>query len=173
MASIQALYDEDYDRAERLLEEALPHAHAARSPLLIARVLRSRGLTALLQGRPEQACGAIIEALELARDHELSDFYADGLRALAPIATHRGADHLAATLAAAARPDPARPAGTLEQAVYDRVDAVYLAAARERIGAHAWQLASARGRAITPEAAIALALDGELRQDHSAPIATT
>src|SRR4051794_5249381 len=138
MASIQALYDGDYNRAERLLEEALPHAHAARSPLLIARVQRSRGLTALLQGRPEQARGAIIEALEVARDHELSDFYADGLRALAPIAAHQGADHLAASLAAAARPDPARPPGTLEQTVYDRVDAIYLARARERTGAHAW-----------------------------------
>ena len=173
MASIQALYDGDHDRAERLLEEALPHAHAARSPLLIARVKRSRGLTALLQGRPEQARGSIVEALEVARDHELSDFYADGLRAVAPVAAHRGADQLAASLAAAARCDPARPRGTLEQAVYDRVDAIYLAPARERIGPYAWDLASARGRALTPEAAIALALDGEFRQDRSTPLAAT
>ena len=126
-------------------------------PHILALTLGNQGLTALIRERPDDAADAFREQLAVARADARHEFYSEGLSGLAAVAAHRRHDDLAAMLTAAARPGD-RPISAFEQPVYDRIDARYLAGARDRLGATAWARATARGFALDADDALDLAL---------------
>ena len=161
--AFQAMRHEAYEEARRLLDEALSHAHAADNPHLICLIRGNQGLTALVQGRPGNACAAFAEQLRVAQAHAHDMFYSEALLGLAAVAAHAGDDTLSATLEAAAYTHETRPIAPAERTVHDRIDARYMTPARRRLGALAWKRAAARGRTLTAEQAVTLAVSLEHR----------
>ena len=82
---------------------------------------------------------------------------------LAALAAADGDDCRAAVLVGAAHAlPPGRVAlARAEERLYDRLDRRFLAPARERLGAAAWNAGRAAGQAMPAEAAVAYALDSD------------
>jgi hypothetical protein len=68
----------------------------------------------------------------------------------------------AAVLEAAAWALNDRPVLPAEAPVYERVERRFIAPARERLGSDAWEAASAGGRSLSADSAIALAVEPAL-----------
>jgi hypothetical protein len=83
----------------------------------------------------------------------------EGLLGLAALAANDGDDRRAAALEAAAVALRDRPVLPAEAPIYERVRQRFIAPARERLGAEAWEFASAAGRGMTAEQAVAYALE--------------
>ena len=75
----------------------------------------------------------------------------------AALAAARRDDHDAALLAAASEVYDDRGVWESEKPVYDKVEARFLAPARERLGQAAWDRAGDEARSMTTEAVLALA----------------
>jgi hypothetical protein len=116
----------------------------------------------LLGGRHDAARIAFRNELMVAHAHAFVGVYMEGLLGLAALAAADGNDQLAAVLNAAAWELNDRPVFPAEAPVYERVQQRFLVPARERFGQDAWEAASAAGRAMTADAAIALALEPAL-----------
>jgi hypothetical protein len=133
----------------------------------ITRVLDSRsvrmvnsgnlGLAALLTGETARASDAFREELTLCREIVARPVAFEGLRGLAAIAVIHGDDKRAATLVGAAAP---QRYDRTEDPVEAKLEAAFFAPARARCGTGAWDAAVREGSALTFEAAIAYALEG-------------
>jgi predicted ATPase/DNA-binding SARP family transcriptional activator len=161
-AGMAALREDAYDRSEQLQRDALDAAVEARDPLVLALVHGNLALAALLGGRHDAARTEFRAELVTAHAHALVSFYMEGLLGFAALAGADGDDHRAAALHAAAWALNDRPVFPSEAPVYDRVDERFIAPARERLGRDAWEAASAAGRDLSADAAIALALEPAL-----------
>jgi tetratricopeptide (TPR) repeat protein len=148
----------DHARAGALFEESLALHRAAGSEAGAIHPLLGLGRVALGQGDPGRARGLFAEGLALARASGDTRALLHALEVVAALAATQGqagrAARLtgaAATLSAAAAIPPG-PSGLLG-------DERQLVAARARLGEEAWAAAWAEGRAMTPEQAVADALD--------------
>jgi hypothetical protein len=84
---------------------------------------------------------------------------------MAALAGAAGDDRRAAVLAGAASAIDALPVSPAARPVYNRLAQRFLAPARERLGDKEWETASARGRRMEPDAAVAYALEPALSSD--------
>ena len=123
---------------------------------MVALVQGNRGVTALLRGALDEARETFADELRIALADTLRTFYFEGLLGFAALAAHDGRLELAAALDAAAWEHIDRPIAAAEKPIYDRIDALYLAPARERLGADAWERAAAAGRGLAIADAVAL-----------------
>jgi predicted ATPase len=161
-AGMAALREDAYDRSEQLQRQALAAALEVDDPFLLTLVQGNTGLAALLGGRHDAAGAAFRIELTTAHAHGLASFYMEGLLGLAALAAADGDDHRAAVLQAAAWALSDRPLLPAEAPVYERVEQRFIAPARERLGSDAWEAASAGGRSLSADSAIALALEPAL-----------
>jgi predicted ATPase/DNA-binding SARP family transcriptional activator len=152
-----ALAEDAFEQAEDLLAGALDAVRRVRNPFASALVHGNRGLAALLKGRLPAAAAAFAEQIAVARAAAFPTFYMEALLGFAALAAARRDDHGAALLAAASEVYDDRGVWEAEKPVYDRVDARFLAAARERLGQAAWDRAGDEARGMTTEAVLALA----------------
>jgi tetratricopeptide (TPR) repeat protein len=158
-AGMAALREDAYDRAEELEREALEAALEIADPATLSLVYGNTGLAALLAGRLDAARAAFRDELATAHAHRLETFYFEGLLGLAAVAAANGDDRRVAVLEAAAWALNSWPIGESEAPVYKRLEQRFIAAARERLGPDGYETASAAGRIMTAEAAIAFALE--------------
>jgi hypothetical protein len=114
------------------------------------------GLAALLAGDTDAARDAFREELELCRQLIVLPIASDALLGLAAVAVVDGDLSHAARLRGAAA---AHGYGQLQDDVPARLDAAFLAPARKRYGADAWDTAVREGAQLSVENAIAYALD--------------
>jgi predicted ATPase/DNA-binding SARP family transcriptional activator len=131
-----------------LLEEGVRAARASSGDRLKL-VLGNLGLALLFLGDFEGAGAALVETMAVsvwAVDDPLVD---EPLLALAVVHAQRGDDEDAALLEGVANAHPSLNRHADEAIVWDRLSAM-LAAAKERLGAEAWQRAAARGAVMTP-----------------------
>jgi tetratricopeptide (TPR) repeat protein len=154
-----ALLDHAYDQADALLTDALDGARASAHPFTLAAVYGNVGLAALLQGRDDDAAAAFAEELTLAHTNGFVDVCYEGLLGLAAVAAQRGDPRCAAALEAAASEHQEEPLEVPEMELLQRIEQRFLAPARKRLGDDEWERASAAGRGLTTERAIALALE--------------
>jgi tetratricopeptide (TPR) repeat protein len=139
----------------------------------MAHVLRSLGDVALEQGDHERARARYTESLARAHEAGAPGRTAEALEALARLAVAQGRARRALWLAGAAaalRESIGRPLSLAEQATLVRT----LALARQALTAEQQTTAWARGAAMTPEQAMAVAVDDSrdaAAEDRSAPIA--
>jgi predicted ATPase/DNA-binding SARP family transcriptional activator len=144
----------DHD-AKELVERAMPIARRLDDPSLWMLVDGNLGLAALLTGDIETARDAFREELRLCRDLVVRPFAFEGLSGLAAVAATRGETDRAARLAGAAS---ALRYGAPYAVVEDRLDAIFIDAARASCGADAWKAAADEGAALSFDDAIAYAL---------------
>jgi hypothetical protein len=116
------------------------------------------GLAELLTGNAGAAAEAFREEFTLCRELVVLPFASEGLSGLAAVAAVRGDDERAGRLSGAAS---AHRYGEPTTAVDARLDAAFVAPARTRLEAEAWDAAARRGAALGFEDAIAYALDDE------------
>jgi len=140
--------------AKELVERAVPIARSLDDPSLWMMVDGNFGLAALLTGDIEAARDAFREELRLCREL-VRPFAFEGLSGLAAVAATRGENDRAARLAGAAS---ALHFGAPYAVVEDRLDALFLDAARASCGADAWTAAADEGAALSFDDAIAYAL---------------
>jgi predicted ATPase/DNA-binding SARP family transcriptional activator len=152
-----ALAENAFEQAEDLLAGALDAVQQARNPFATALVHGNRGLAALLKGRLAAAAEAFAEQIVVARAAAFPTFYMEAFLGFAALAAARRDDHDAALLAAASELYDDRGIWEAEKPVYDKVEARFLAPARERLGQAAWDRADDEARGMTTEAVLALA----------------
>ncbi|HEX6288940.1 MAG TPA: tetratricopeptide repeat protein [Herpetosiphonaceae bacterium] len=144
----------DYARATVLFEESLAHFRELGDKGSMATSLKHLGQAALFQGNVEQAAACSRESFMLYRDAGVKQEIAECLEMMAAIVWAQGAAAWAVRLlgaAASLRDDLGAHPSPAERAHCDDM----LAAARQRLGAAAFQAAWAEGRALTPEQAVA------------------
>jgi predicted ATPase/DNA-binding SARP family transcriptional activator len=152
----------EYERAEELGREALEIATELGDAYTVAAAHGNHGLAALL-GDHHDAARSSFRAELTTRPHGLHEIAFEALFGLAALAAADGDECRAAVLVGAAQAlPPARVArAQVEERVYDRLDRRFLAPARERLGAEAWDAGSSAGQAMTAEAAVAYALESD------------
>jgi predicted ATPase/class 3 adenylate cyclase len=153
-----ALCREDYERAAEVLREALVWARRAEDKGSVAAVNANLGWVALGRGEHPQAAALFAEALTLFRDLEDLVNIAECLEGFAGATGMRGEGERAARLYGAAdslRQYLGAPLLPGDRPRHER----YLAAARSRVGAAAWEAAWEEGRSMTTEKAVAYALE--------------
>jgi hypothetical protein len=123
------------------------------------------GLAALLMGNTNAARDAFREELELCRRHIALPIASEALLGLAAVAVDDGDLSRAARLQGAA---VAHGYGQRQDEVPARLDRVFLAPARRRHGADAWDTAVREGAQLSFEDAIAFALDQQRASAHAA-----
>jgi predicted ATPase/DNA-binding XRE family transcriptional regulator len=149
----------DCERAAVLLEEALALARESGTSSSIAVALNNLAFVALVQGHYERATARQAEALELYRLQGHQEGLAHCYENFASIAAGRNEPVRAARLAGAAEAlrvrigAPGRPS---DRDFNER----HFAKARAQFGEAAFDSAWAEGRAMSPEEAIAYALEG-------------
>jgi predicted ATPase/DNA-binding SARP family transcriptional activator len=146
----------DGERALRLAEEAVGAARRLTARPVLAMALTRAAETAVLAGHPRRAAGILVELLGLLADQGTRRWVADALEIAALILEiDDDAERASAILGAADR---------LREAIEVRVitDEVRHASDRlaDALGAERFALHEARGRTLSREAAIALALAG-------------
>jgi predicted ATPase/DNA-binding SARP family transcriptional activator len=152
-----ALAEDAFEQAEDFLAEALDAVRQVHNPFASALVHGNRALAALLKGRLAAAASAFAEQIEVARAAAFPTFYMEAFLGFAALAAARGDDRVAALLAAASEVYDDRGVWEAEKPVYDKVDARFLAPARDRLGQAAWDRAGDEVRSMTTEAVLALA----------------
>jgi predicted ATPase/class 3 adenylate cyclase len=115
------------------------------------------GLAALLRGDADTASRAFREELALCRDMVIRPVIFEGLRGLAAVAVVDGDGARAATLVGAAE---AHRYDNAPGPVEARLDKVFFAPARLRLGTEAWSAAAREGSVLSFDDAIAYALEG-------------
>jgi predicted ATPase/DNA-binding SARP family transcriptional activator len=152
-----ALAEDAFEQAEDLLAGALDAVQRSRNPFATALVHGNRGLAALLKGRLAAAAAAFAEQIEVARAASFPTFYFEAFLGFAALAAARGDDRTAALLATASEVYDDRGVWESEKPVYDKVEARFLAPARERLGQAEWHRAGDAAQGMTTEAVLALA----------------
>ena len=162
-ACLVAALGDAHEMAEQLGREAQDAAAAVGDVWTIAYVQGNVAAAALLGGRHDQARAGLREELETTLEHTLPDFTRFvPLHGLAALAAATGDDRRAAVLSGAAWALDTRPVDYAGQPVNQRLEQRFLEPARERLGDDAWETASAEGRWMTVDAAIAFALEPTL-----------
>jgi non-specific serine/threonine protein kinase len=144
--AIVALEQGDYGHASRFLEESLCLCRESGHRYGLTFVLTNLGLTSLGRGDSGRAAGWLKESLVLSRSLENREGISCALAGLACVAAAQRSAGRAARLfgaAEASREACGIPSSSAELAVYER----HLAAARAQVGAAAWAMAMAEGRA--------------------------
>ncbi len=154
-AAYTALRAEDDAYASDLIRRAVPVTRALDSAYLQAVLSGNAGLVALFTGGIDEAREALCESLALCRELVVLPWIHEGLAGAAAIAATDHDLDRAARLAGAAT---AHRYGVPGDEVDARLDATFLAPARARQGAGAWEAAEREGAALSLEDAIAYAL---------------
>ena len=146
----------DGERAFRLAEDAVGAARRLKARPVLAMALTRAAETAILASHPRRAAGILVELLNLLADQGTRRWVADALETTALILEiDDDVERASAVLGAADR---------LREAIDVRVITEEVRQARDRLadalGAERFALHEARGRTLSPEAAIALALAG-------------
>jgi predicted ATPase/class 3 adenylate cyclase len=115
----------------------------------------NRGLVALFTGDTPAARDAFREELRLSRELVVQPFAHEGLMGLAAVATIDADDDRAARLLGASESLRSDPVDTVQE----RLATQFVAPARERHGAEAWDAAEREGRALTFADAVAYGLE--------------
>jgi predicted ATPase/tetratricopeptide (TPR) repeat protein/DNA-binding XRE family transcriptional regulator len=147
----------DYARATRIFEAGLAHGRTLNVSWAVAQFLTGLALLARDQGDHQRALALFRESLSIHRTYGNLTYVAWDLEGLAPAACALGDPERATELCAAAtqlRTKVHSPRPPAEQVGYDHT----LEAARAALGQEAFEQAWATGGALTPEAAVALAL---------------
>jgi hypothetical protein len=153
--AFEAITREDYALANELMNAALPDAGASGNRYLEMMLRGNLGLVALLTGVADRARAAFRLELDWGRAEGLSVFVHEGLLGLGALTAD---DTLAATLHGAAHAHLDSPIRAIERPIYDRVEQRFFAPVRGRLGEAAWAQARAKGRALSADSAIALAV---------------
>ena len=143
--------------AREFAERAMPLVRELDHPFLSMLLRGKLGLAALMSDDTEAARQAFREELSCCRELVVLPVAAEGVAGLAAVAAVRDDLDRAARLFGAAA---AHRYGEPQDAVDARLDATFIAPARARHGAHAWDAAVREGTALSFDDAIAYALDG-------------
>jgi predicted ATPase/transcriptional regulator with XRE-family HTH domain len=148
----------EFDRAEAYFNEALTLYQAIGNQPGAASVLITLGIQANGRGETERAAALLREGLLLSREMGIAALIAGGLEAIAGMSLQRESGERAARLLGAAamiRGSDLNPRPVSYQELYDRmVDSL-----RGIIGEEAFAAAYAEGRAVSVDAAVAMALE--------------
>jgi hypothetical protein len=142
--------------AARYLRRAVPLVRRLDQPFLWMHSSGAAGYAALLRGDAEEARAGFGDQLRLSHDLVFRPFVSFALTGLAAVATRERTLERAARLAGAAA--AARIPGFDDAAHRTRIEARFLAPARDRHGADAWDGAAREGAAMSLDEAIAYAL---------------
>ena len=159
----------DDDDAAEFLARAVALTRELDDPFMSMLVRGKSGLAALFTDDTAGAAAAFREALELARELVVLPVALDGLRGLAAIAARHGDLDRAARLYGAAE---AHRYGQPELPVDVRFRDTFIAPARVRHGAEAWDSAARAGAALGFHDAIADALGEPQPQPAAVPMPT-
>jgi hypothetical protein len=163
---LAAALGDTHEMAEQLGREAEEAAAAVGDVWTIAYVQGNVAAAALLGDRHDQARAGLQDELMTTVAHALPGFTRFvPLYGLAALAAATGDDRRAAVLSGAAWAIDTRPVDYAGQPANRRLKQRFLAPARERLGNDAWEAASAEGRRMTVDAAIAFALEPALLPD--------
>jgi len=165
-----ALDEGDVHAARRYFEEALPIIEAARPGGVDPSLLVNLGSALVLDGEPASARPLYGRALEAARRHLDQRQEGYGLFGLAVCASGDGDPELGATLSGAAEQQFERAGFALEEAER-RLAKENEERLRRALGDDAFETARARGRQLSKDDAIALALR-RAGPPTSAPVST-
>jgi predicted ATPase/DNA-binding winged helix-turn-helix (wHTH) protein len=147
----------DYAEARRLNEECLPYFKRAGNREGASVTLNNLGAAAYYEGDFEDALSYYTEAAEIAQELDYKVSLALALDGLAALAAKGGRAEQAALVAGAA--DALRESISFELEPADRqFRELYIAESRARLDAATFDAALARGRALPPEQAVAVAL---------------
>ena len=146
----------DYEQAQQHIDAGLRIVSATGDELELAAIRGNEGLVALFSGNHKRAELAFCGELEYVRDHGFDELLCEGLTGLAAVFTTRGRDAVAARLVGAI---DALDITVFDDGTTQRLQAEFFDAARERIGATAWDRGRAAGAGLDREATIALALE--------------
>ena len=148
----------DLERARPALEAALVHLRRERIPFGLFRALLALGQTLFAEGDIARAAALYREGLQLTREAPFLTFITMGLDGVAAVAATQGQPVRAARLWGAAE---ALREGTDEQRwhVFERTYDRALTAARSEVSPGDWATAWEAGRGLTPEQAVAEALE--------------
>ena len=155
---IRALLDDRPSEALGFLDVALPAAERLRTPAMKMFVLGSMGLANLFGGNRAAARDAFAAQLKLCVGEAFQDGPDEGIVGLAAVFAADGQLEQAAYLFGAGTaigypaPDPAN------QAIFERLERDYFAAARARLGSAAWTASARAGRKLSSEQAISYAI---------------
>jgi hypothetical protein len=145
------------DDAVDFIRRATPVVKRVGSPYMQMVTAGNAGLAALLTGDVDAACDDLCQELELCRETVVLPIASEGLFGLAAVAVSRGdLEHAARLTGAAARHRYGHPLDPVNA----RLDALFFAPARARLGSATWDAAARDGAGLTFEDAIAHALDG-------------
>ena len=151
---------EAHEMAEQLGHEAGDAAAAVGDLWTIAYVQGNVASAALLGDRRDPARAGLQDGLMTTVTYTLPGFTRFvPLHGLAALAAAGGDDRRAAALSGAAWAIDTRPTDYAGQPITRRLEQRFLAPARDRLGDDAWEAASAEGRRMTADAAIAFALE--------------
>jgi hypothetical protein len=156
-AAYAALGDGCARDARAYAERAIPVARTLDNPFMWMNLQGNLALAALLTGDTDAATHAYREELALSRHLAVASITSESLLGLAAIEAIRGDPTRAARLAGGATaPDCGPPPDPVAIAPLHHA---FLAPARARLGASAWDAALREGRAMTREDTIAYAID--------------
>jgi len=150
----------DAERTKALLEESVALARAVQDKMSLAMALQGLGRLAHARGEDEQAAALHGESLTLRAELGDRRGVAECLEGFAAVSAAQAEPRRAARLFAAAealREGLGTPPLTVDRAAHEPG----LNAARSLIDETSWEMAWAKGRAMTPEQAIEYALSGE------------
>jgi hypothetical protein len=153
-SAYSALLEDRTDEALTLAEKAMTVAEGADDPNILMFTAANFGVAALLSRDFERAREAFVCQLRLCGEHAFRWGAAEGFAGLAAIAAHDDELERAAGLHGAAR--------AMDQsgdAILQRIEHDFIAAARARYGETRWSEAESRGATLSFQEAIAYALD--------------
>jgi predicted ATPase/DNA-binding SARP family transcriptional activator len=153
-AAYMSLIDDNIEEATTFLDTALHTVGNIEDPLETEIILSNMGLARLFSGDLEQARDAFERALQLCVQYDFREPAGEGLAGLAAVAAAQGRDATAARLRGAARAGGYPPA-TLDRRIDQRLERDYVAAARTRYGAVAWDADEQAGARLSRDEAIA------------------
>ncbi|WP_053225780.1 BTAD domain-containing putative transcriptional regulator [Solirubrobacter soli] len=151
-----ALFHDDPATAARLCAEALDVASEPADPFLVTLAEGNAGLAALFVGDLPRAAQAFTRQLRIADRHGYDFTIFEPLSGFAVLAACAGRDRLAARLLGAAR---VSSADWHDPLIAERLEARFLAPARARLGAAAWEAEEAAGARADRASVLAAAYD--------------
>ena len=156
-AGIVVLVQGDHPAARAYFEESIALCRKLRDSWALALPLRNLGITAFRQGDYEEAASYLKESLSVIRELREKWFISRSLESLAQVLCAQGCHARAARLFGAGEAMREAVGASIMAAYRDDYDRSVVAA-RAALGDESFRAASAEGRAMTPDQAIAYAL---------------
>jgi hypothetical protein len=154
----RAILDDRCADALGFLDVALPAAERLRTPATKMLVLGYMGLANLFGGDLTAARDAFVAQLRLCVGQAFQDGPEDAIVGLAAVFAANGQPEKAAYLFGAGTPVGYPSPDLANQAIFERLERDYFAAARARLGSAAWSESARAGGELSSEQAISYAL---------------